>query len=68
MPYSGDLNPVAPVPFGSGERLFDGVESFGFEPAAAEKVDRQRAGLDARSDGRLAASVRPPGAFHAPSR
>ncbi len=23
---------VAPVLFGSGERLFDGVESFGFEP------------------------------------
>jgi dihydrofolate reductase len=23
---------IAPVVFGSGERIFDGVESFGFEP------------------------------------
>ena len=26
---------VVPVLFGSGERLFDGVESFGFEPVEA---------------------------------
>ncbi|HEY5332526.1 MAG TPA: dihydrofolate reductase family protein [Solirubrobacterales bacterium] len=26
---------VAPVLFGTGERLFDGVESFGFEPVEA---------------------------------